>query len=165
MMPWMNDREIALIEEYLTPSTIMLEWGSGGSTMHFSKLVKDYYSIEHDDKWYFKVLIDKPDNVKYYYQPPNILVHPNESSHQSHKDYIERAGKLNTQFDVVLIDGRARLACAIYIKKYLHKNSIVFIHDFWKRQRTRYRPVLDHYTEIESIKDTVQTIIVLKPNL
>ena len=36
----------------LTDETIMLEWGSGGSTLEFSSIVDKYYSIEHDKEWY-----------------------------------------------------------------------------------------------------------------
>lgn len=166
MTPWMHISEIQLIEKYLSPDTIMLEWGSGGSTLYFSSLVKKYYSIEHDQKWFNK-LVQKniPDNTYMYIVPPDIEVPPPESTHEAYRGYIEKAGTFKTKFDAVLIDGRARLACAIYIKKHLHQNSFVFIHDFWKKRRTRYRPVFDHYKEIESITDTLQTIIVLKPKL
>ncbi len=36
-------------------------------------------------------------------------------------------------FDRVLVDGRARAACAEYVLKYLHKDSYVWIHDYIDR--------------------------------
>lgn len=162
MTPWMHQSEIELIEKYLSPKSTMLEWGSGGSTLHFPQFVKQYYSIEHDNNWYFKICDLKPDNVVYYFQPPNELVSPPKSTHAAYKDYIERAGKLKKKFDVVLIDGRSRLACAIYIKQFIHKYSIVFIHDFYLKDRQRYMPVLNHYNIVESIKNTEQTIVALQ---
>ncbi len=53
--PWMNQKEVELIEKYLNKDTIMLEWGSGGSTLYFSKKVKTLYSIEHDKTYYNKI--------------------------------------------------------------------------------------------------------------
>ena len=53
-----------MIEKYLSPETIMLEYGSGGSTLYFSKFVKEYYSIEHDKKWYDEIKIKISDNDK-----------------------------------------------------------------------------------------------------
>ena len=63
-MIYMNPGEISTIESYLKKDDIMLEWGAGGSTLHFSELVKEYHSIEHDKKWYEKVLKDIPKNTK-----------------------------------------------------------------------------------------------------
>jgi hypothetical protein len=48
--PMMSTRERQLIESYLRPTDIMLEWGSEGSTSYFSSYVQCYFSIEHDSK-------------------------------------------------------------------------------------------------------------------
>ena len=64
MQIWMSQAEIEMIEKYLSPETIMLEYGSGGSTLYFSKFVKEYYSIEHDKKWYDEIKIKISDNDK-----------------------------------------------------------------------------------------------------
>ena len=63
MQPWMSKEEINLIEKYLKNTHIALEWGSGGSTAHFSKLVKEWNSLEHNKEWYQKVLKSKPNMV------------------------------------------------------------------------------------------------------
>lgn len=47
----MSPNEIALIESYLEPTDVMMEWGSGRSTLWYSQFVKEYYSIEHDKGW------------------------------------------------------------------------------------------------------------------
>lgn len=161
--PWMDKKEIALIESFLTPETVMLEWGSGGSTHYFSKLVKKYFSIEHNQKWYKKTLIGLPENVVYRFIPANNIVDPRQSTYQDYKKYIDTAISFNMKFDVILIDGRARVACAMHAVALLNPGGVIFVHDFWKRTRARYRCLLDHFTEIASIKDTVQTIIALRP--
>jgi len=55
MKAWMDSREKELITKHFSPNKIMLEWGSGGSTIEFSPHVKKYYSIEHNKEWYEKV--------------------------------------------------------------------------------------------------------------
>jgi len=50
----MSDLQIKGIMKYLNPNDIMLEYGSGGSTLFFSKHVKEYYSLEHEPEWYKK---------------------------------------------------------------------------------------------------------------
>jgi hypothetical protein len=49
---WMSDHEQSLMESYLAPSDIMLEYGSGFSTLWFSQFVEKFYSIEHNVEWY-----------------------------------------------------------------------------------------------------------------
>ena len=49
--PLMCKEDINFIESFLSPTDIMLEWGSGGSTMYFAPKVSKYYSIEHDVTW------------------------------------------------------------------------------------------------------------------
>src|SRR5687767_9539405 len=50
--PWMSDEEIGAITKRLNKTQVMLEWGSGGSTIFLSPLVARYYSIEHDPEWH-----------------------------------------------------------------------------------------------------------------
>ena len=42
--PWMDPAEIDVIAAFLRPSTVMLEFGSGGSTLHWSKRVAKLYT-------------------------------------------------------------------------------------------------------------------------
>lgn len=161
--PWMDKKEIALIESFLTPETVMLEWGSGGSTHYFPKLVKKYFSIEHNFKWYQKTIIGLPQNVVYNFVPANNIVDSKRSTYKDYQDYIETAFSFNVKFDAVLIDGRARVACAMHAVSMLNSGGVIFVHDFWKRTRARYRCLLDNFTEVASVKDTLQTIIALRP--
>tara|TARA_R110001583_G_scaffold24369_4_gene88992 strand:- start:1212 stop:1889 length:678 start_codon:yes stop_codon:yes gene_type:complete len=72
----MQDLEIALVKKYTSNRDLVLEWGSGGSTLAFSKSVKKYISIEHDICWYeqisSRIANDRAfDNIEYHYVPPN----------------------------------------------------------------------------------------------
>lgn len=164
MRPWMDYKEIDLIKSYLTPTDIMLEWGSGGSTTTFSPLVSKYYSIEHVKDWYIKV--DKElEKVQLGSKVTNILQEPDFPRTIPTKDwefesYINYPSKFNTNFDKVLIDGRGRQYCATYILDYLNPGAKVFIHDFW--QRPQYHYILEYYTEVASVKDTLQTLVILE---
>lgn len=65
---YMSNEEIDMVEKYLDKDFIMLEYGSGGSTLHFSRYVKEYYSIEHDFFWFNKIKseITNPNTTIYY---------------------------------------------------------------------------------------------------
>jgi len=161
MKPWMDDSEILLILKHLYYTDTMLEWGSGGSTNYFPHFVNKYYSIEHDDEWASK-MTNLPSNVEYHkisWDSPRTI--PTQRS--QFETYISHIDKLGVdKFDKILIDGRARGWCAEYALNYLHKDSIIFIHDFWNRPQ--YHVVFDWYTEVASVKgEGLQTIVALKP--
>ena len=175
---WMDPKEVKLMEKYIKPTDVMLEYGAGGSTTYLPKLVDKYYSIEHLEGWYLKVwssieknklLNDTHNNVSIHHINPDILRSETGAtgprSYQEFQTYIEFPKTFDTKFDKVLIDGRARPHCAIFILKYLKEDSMVFIHDFWARPQ--YHNVLEYYDEVESVKDTiVQTggsMVALKP--
>jgi len=142
---WMPDGDKFTILRYLDPSDIMLEWGAGGSTLYFSKYVKEYHSIEHSPKYYQQLVNEVADNTHLYLCEANASRTLPTQEHQF-IDYINYVEKLNIKFDKVLIDGRARQWCAIKVLKYLNKDAIVFVHDWI---RLRYHSVLEHYELIE----------------
>lgn len=161
MKPWMSTQEINLVQSCLKSNHTMLEWGSGGSTVTFSPKVKSYYSIEHIEEWY--------NNVDEYIKTNklkvnNNLVKPDKprtipTKYEEFKTYIEYPKNFDVKFDIVLIDGRARVQCAEYIKPFLNDNALVLIHDFWRRKQ--YHGILETYNEVASVV-TGQSIIILQ---
>lgn len=159
-MPWMSQTEIAMIKSYLKPQHIMLEWGSGGSTHYFPTFVEKYYSIEHDLTWFHKMAAGIPHNVVYNLVLPDQMITDPTQKHQV-QTYIDFVDTLNiSKFDAVLIDGRGRGWCAEKVVKYLHEDSVVFIHDYW--QRPQYHIVETWYNVVDHVKDG-QSLVVLKP--
>lgn len=74
--------------------------------------------------------------------PPPRLPAPK----QVFKKYVDAVTRLNEPtFDVVLIDGRARVACALKVLPYLSPTSTVILHD---ARRTAYAALDDWYDEV-----------------
>jgi len=149
---YMHQPEIDLIEQNIWGS--VLEWGCGGSTLYFSSLVDEYYSIEHDWKWYSKISLEafkeKRENV--------YLSYVDNEAHFI--KYITYPDNFNQKFQSILIDGRFRTACAIKALDYLTKEGLLFFHDFF--QRSYYWSILDYYEIVDKI-ETGQTLAILKP--
>lgn len=164
MIPWMSQRQIKLIESYLNKNHIMLEYGSGGSTLHFSRFVSKYISIEHDEIWYNKI---KKENL-----PPNVEIHlckPNNTIkipvwiglEKDFLNYINLVDELPySYYDRVLIDGRARKYCAKKILNYTNENSIIFVHDYFERER--YHEIENNFYLIDMEKESTQTLAIFK---
>lgn len=162
---WMHADELAVIEKYLNPEATMMEWGSGGSTVEFSKKVKKYYSVEHNWEWYNEVKNAIPSNVSLYYKQNKELPDDySQAEYQHYGEYLDVVYEIGDMFDVVLIDGRARRLCALKVMPYLKPNGIVIIHDWCLR--APYHCVLDYYDLVDKIDETPQTIATfkLKPN-
>ena len=143
---FMSAIERTIISAYLNKSQTMLEYGSGYSTLYFSQLVHSYYSIEHNRDWYNRLrnLIDRSPKlysaIRRYVLVP---VEPGykgwaggfaEGTRQQFELYVTAIRTLPLKkYDRVLIDGRARVACMEEVYPYLHKDSILFVHDFTYR--------------------------------
>lgn len=177
-LPHMDPESLSILSKYLSKEKNMFEWGSGYSTTHFSNKCKNLISVEHDIYWYKKVIneiskkeiknvipiLSKPSSSDYgFYKNTS----PRSIAHYEWYHYIRAPEHIkelypNFTFDVVFIDGRARVECAQSIFNHLHEDSVVLIHDFWKEGRLNaYRRVFDWYDEIESFKSG-NTILVLK---
>lgn len=153
MKPWMSDQEIDLIKKYLSEDKVMLEWGSGGSTCTFAPLVKEYYSIEHNKKWYEDVdtYLSKQ---KFREKVFNFLVEPDfprtiPTKYEEFKSYIEYVDTINKNYDIVLIDGRARVECAKYVIPCLNDDAVVLVHDYFPR--SHYYSINQYYERIDAV--------------
>lgn len=113
----------------------VLEYGSGESTLEISNRVSEVVSIEHDHTWYKKLLEKKPDNVTLLFKQPSMgyIEGLNDGTYDQFKHYIT-APLEYAPFDIILIDGRARVECAKLCKELGHEETNVFIHDFHREE-------------------------------
>tara|TARA_B100000214_G_scaffold354178_1_gene310832 strand:+ start:4765 stop:5343 length:579 start_codon:yes stop_codon:yes gene_type:complete len=159
--PLMKKEEVDYILAHLDKDKTVFEWGTGHSTVFFSKHCKTIYSVEHDKYWVNKVHnMAKEENLKNItvrLQPPNKDYKIFENGHsrllddrvQSFRSYIKCIDKFGKKkYDFFIIDGRARVECAEYCLKYCDKNTIVFLQEF---HRPRYKQALEWYDLIEQV--------------
>ena len=131
--PLMNEWEYKFIEKFLTKEDVLLEWGSGNSTLYWAGVVSKVISIEHDADW-----IRDLTNVIAAHDIQNIELHhiaahspqPIPCRYEQFKDYINYPKEKGLQFSKILIDGRARKYCAKSIWEVIDESVILFIHDF-----------------------------------
>ena len=65
----MEHSEALMAERYIKDKSKMLEWGGGGSTLYFPRLVENYISIEHNQEWYETLKPQLLDNVELHFVP------------------------------------------------------------------------------------------------
>ncbi len=132
-IPWISYSMKDFLEPRLNRNMEIFEFGSGASTLYFSKKVKQVYSVEHDLKWHDNLSKQLPENVKLIFQRPELL-----------DDYSKVALNTGKKFDLVLIDGIERSNCAIQSFGAIKSNGIVLIDD---SEREEYANAIQFYME------------------
>lgn len=150
--PWMTEGEVISVErEVLKLSAAhldVLEWGSGGSTLHFTRFLRQsnrsyrWLSMEYNRVWHRQI-------VEATRHDPGVEVVlcdvGNERLMQRRTEmaeYVRYPSSLGRQFDVILVDGRKRRRCLLEAHKLLKPHGFVLLHD---AQRPYYWCAMDSY--------------------
>jgi len=150
--PLMTNNEIKAFSSFLKKDNIYFEFGSGGSTnLAFYYKLKKIYSVDSDVRWHSQ-LKDSNINVTYITvdlkSKPNNLGYPGpETTVEDWKKYVQ-SYKTEYNADIILIDGRFRVACGLDIFSKIRNNTLVFIHDY--NNRKKYHILEKYYIKIIS---------------
>jgi predicted O-methyltransferase YrrM len=144
--PWITEDSILhildFIKNYSKPvnEIKMLEFGCGSSTIFFSNLGLDVLSIEHDEDWFNKVNL----KLKGFGNYKIILNRSNNTdSDYLENPYYDLIDGLNTQFDIILVDGRDRVECFKRSEKLLVSGGIIILDN---SERIEYRDIFKLYS-------------------
>ncbi len=154
MEPLLPIKEKELFYKYLKNARNYLEYGSGGSTYQASIApnIKNIVSVESDKLWYHKMNDLIKDKLKYYYielnARPNTYGFPINAEPIMMEKYSSIIKKYKKyQFDLILIDGRFRVACALICHSYINNNCKVIVDDI--KDRPYYNEIYNYYDKIE----------------
>tara|TARA_Y100001958_G_C21153987_1_gene489453 strand:+ start:166 stop:801 length:636 start_codon:yes stop_codon:yes gene_type:complete len=129
--------------EKLKRSRYYFEYGSGSSTLIANKFKKKFLSIELDKLYYdiIKKKINKKGKIKFInIGPVGEFSYPLVKLKGRIKKYVEcidEEFKKNTYPDLILVDGRFRVACCLNLLKFekINKGSCtIIIDDYTKRK-------------------------------
>lgn len=124
-IPWLTYSFLDFLDGRLNKSISLFEYGAGNSTYFFAKQVKSVKSVESDKEWYNKMKNDLPDNADISFVPLGnngtypgaILLEP-------------------IRFDMVLIDGRERVASLRNAVEKLSEQGVIVLDD---SERQKYQ--------------------------
>lgn len=137
-IPWMPFSVIYWLRKRLKPSMSVFEYGSGGSTLFFAKYVNNVTSIEHVQEW--TDMLNEKLEVKGFTNAKVYCI-PRESNKKTDADYEKYARSIQhteKKYDVIVIDGRARVQCAIHAITHVKKKGIIVLDN---SERERYQPI------------------------
>ena len=124
--PWLTRAAISILESWLRPDDVGFEWGSGRSTVWLTERVRRLVSVEHDPAWYGTVrkrlvaagLLERCD---YRLEPDGRDEGPDSRYVRAVDEFPENA------FDFVLVDGVARVHCALAVLTKLRPGGLLCI--------------------------------------
>ncbi len=130
-LPWMNYPFLGFIKTRLNKNQNLFEFGSGYSTVFFAKKLKSVTSVEYDKEWFEKAkeMTKSFSNTEIIFQELN-------------DNYPKAIGKTERKFELIIIDGRKRVQCALNSFEHLTSDGILILDD---SSREEYLEIWDFY--------------------
>lgn len=148
-LPWWNLRATEQVAEFLAsrPGARVFEWGSGASTLWLARRVAHVTSVEHDPLWALEIGEMLPDNADLAVVQPFRVQGGGPIAGSSRRgfsgldfsDYVLAIDETPLQFDVIVVDGRAREACLVKAMSRLAPGGLIVLDNV---ERARYRKAL-----------------------
>lgn len=125
-VPWFTYPSVVFLDKRLQKGMKVFEYGSGASSIYFQKKGAELYSVEYDHVWFEKLnqSIKEPNkiySVSYCKESPDA--------------YVNAIDIPGVQFDIIVIDGRARVKCCKKAVDSLGANGVLILDD---SERERY---------------------------
>ena len=134
--PHFREKELMAFLTFLEKNNTFFETGSGCSTIIAKYYTKKVYAVEGSKTWYNKLINEGlKDNVifKDLKCDDSTWSYPGKRTNIRHwKNYFQ-SYKKEYDADVILIDGRFKVATAFDIFNKIREDTIVLIHEYWPR--------------------------------
>lgn len=133
-LPWWSYKAIEYVDTIVSGKKIF-EYGTGGSTIRFSRKADSIVAVEDDPKWADLVrshLKKKGiQNVKIDFSPFDFL-NPVDFEKSEYIKSVESG-----DFDIVIIDGqdhsfRERIKCFRFVEPRMKAGQYIIVDDFWR---------------------------------
>ena len=113
-LPWLTYPAIEFLSARVRPGMRVFEYGAGNSTLWWAARVEEVVSCEHDRGWYDAIAPRVPANV--------MLRHV---ALEYGGAYCRVVSEFRDAFDLVVVDGRDRVNCAIHAVPALRPDGVL----------------------------------------
>lgn len=124
VVPWFTYPALEYLRQLDLAQKAVFEWGCGGSTLYFARWARLVCSVEHDAAWHARIQGLKADHVTLR------LV--------GEQDYAKAISSFGQMFDIIVIDGILRAACAVEACRFLNDTGMIILDNSdWYREAAR----------------------------
>ena len=132
--PWLTAEATSVLEQWLQPDHVGIEWGSGRSTLWFAERVGRLLSVEHHAEWHEAVSSQLAErritNVDYRLcpcEPERVETHE-WIAEMFASDYVRAVDAFAAKsLDFALVDGMYRSACALAVIPKLRSGALLIV--------------------------------------
>lgn len=167
MNPAMSPGEQTLFKKYLNNATNYFEFGMGGSTVwaNTTPNIVKITCVESSAEWLTRVVNHCKSNkitTHHIDYPVGDLGHPlnelkkldiTEKEKDLWESYSKAINKTNELYDLVLVDGRFRVACALSAYTNVHPKGFLVVHDY--ANRAQYHVIEEFFSKVEEVDNLV----------
>lgn len=166
---------LPLFMKYLQKCSNYFEIGTGASTYAASKIdgIQNIYSVESDKNWIQKIAENIQDKDKVIFLFNEMGTNGNwgypgkHATNQQKINYSDQIHALTDEqfktIDLILIDGRFRVACCLKCFNKMNDECIIAFDDFTIRKY--YHIVLDFFNIIDNDQGCTMVILKKKQNV
>lgn len=168
-IPWITPQSVAKLSEILQDGQMRgFEWGSGKSTLWFSKYCSELHSIEYDNDWYRivkeQIAERRLPNIHIHYIPleheKSVPTYPIYNPTPKYVSFINNFPDL--YFDFIVIDGHYRQACVLEAVKHLRPGGYLIIDNYNRVPNAKEWGVPDQYLCIHKSSNIVTTTAIFQ---
>lgn len=137
--PWLCPPAVAFLEQWLRPTDLVVEFGSGRSTVWFARRTRHIVSIEHHKEWHARVSADLTAagllNATYTHvdQPPDPS-QPASNDRRLNPELFTQAAQAglaaitsDSRADMILVDGANRDTTAIWALDHVRPGGLIVV--------------------------------------
>lgn len=153
LVPWITYPAFRQLQRIIKPDWRVFEYGCGGSSLWWAKHVAEVFSVEHDAAWAARAATGAPANLKvvtrvqneacsarrqalvadFFTDPPPMPLSHDPEHNLMHgltcADFVAYATEIAEHepesFDVVVIDGMARVLTAALAARYVKPGGVI----------------------------------------
>lgn len=169
--PWFTYPAIEALDDLVHPDMKIFEYGSGFGTLSLHNKVKEYASVEHNKEWIEELKKVEP-NIRSVGIGPNEPIIPWALEHVqefealnwdesrtddlvhdtmhgfANKEFAGYASEIATKkkgyYDLIIVDGMARLLSGYLASKYISKTGVIILDN---SDRWQYNPLQKYLIE------------------
>ena len=130
-VPWATYPFIEFVGPRLRKELLVFEYGAGASTFYYATHAGRVVAVEHDAAFAADIRPRLPGNAQLWEQPLG-------------EAYVRAVTRLDAAPDVVSVDGRERVACALAALEVLPPRGVLILDD---SERVEYEPACVRLTD------------------
>jgi predicted O-methyltransferase YrrM len=139
-LPWLVHDSIAFIEKHLRSKSVVLEFGSGASTVWLDSRCAKLVSVDNDTRWHQQI-------KEHTLQNTTMLLLPR--SYDLICDVFP-----DKYFNLILIDGRDRVLCAKKAERVIKRGGLIVLDN---SERPKYAEIFELYKDFPR-QDFIQKV-------